>query len=149
MKSLLGTVLFPEEIILRPSQKSKLKKEILKERGNKCEMCPATKNLTMHHINHCKDDNRKENIKILCRECHDIVDFGKVTPNGRVKEMSVELRKIELSEICVSCLDSFLKGDIYTEEQLDYILSFNPFFTLLLREDVIKKLLYNSYTEGL
>ena len=36
----------------------------------KCERCSAEGRVEVHHINKDRDDNRRENLKILCRACH-------------------------------------------------------------------------------
>lgn len=41
----------------------------------KCEKCPATKDLTLHHkkLRSEGGGNNKRNIQVLCRDCHDKV----------------------------------------------------------------------------
>lgn len=46
----------------------RLIKEELKE--NKCEICGCTESLELHHINGNHQDNRLENLQILCANCH-------------------------------------------------------------------------------
>ena len=46
----------------------RLIKEGLKE--NKCEVCGCTESLELHHINGNHQDNRLENLQILCANCH-------------------------------------------------------------------------------
>ena len=46
----------------------RLIKEGLKE--NKCEICGCTESLELHHINGNHQDNRLENLQILCANCH-------------------------------------------------------------------------------
>jgi len=58
------------------------KKAILKQLGKKCNRCGSTKNLTLHHINQCTSDNRIENFEVLCRVCHDLHHYGRVTPDA-------------------------------------------------------------------
>lgn len=46
----------------------RLIKEGLKE--NKCEVCGCAESLELHHINGNHQDNRLENLQILCANCH-------------------------------------------------------------------------------
>lgn len=52
------------------------KKILLKEKGNKCENCGNTEwlgkpiSIEMHHINGNSNDNRKNNLQLLCPNCH-------------------------------------------------------------------------------
>lgn len=46
----------------------RLIKEGLKE--NKCEVCGCVESLELHHINGNHQDNRLENLQILCANCH-------------------------------------------------------------------------------
>ena len=48
--------------------RTRLIKEGLKE--NKCEVCGCTESLELHHINGNHQDNRLENLQILCANCH-------------------------------------------------------------------------------
>ena len=61
---------------------TKLKKRLIKEgiKENKCECCGITEwqgkpiSLQIHHINGVHNDNRLENIQILCPNCHSQTD---------------------------------------------------------------------------
>lgn len=51
------------------------KRQILEERGSKCERCDSTKNIIIHHIDgnnyqNTVGNHNKENLVILCRSCH-------------------------------------------------------------------------------
>lgn len=91
---------------------------------DKCSICESTKDLETHHIEFQKDFKDKVNIEnphikkdemynlvVLCRECHDNVDNGKIkikgyidTSNGReldykVRRKSHKKKKYSLEEI--------------------------------------------------
>lgn len=42
---------------------------LIKEKSH-CEICGTTKNLDVHHIDKNPNNNRKENLIVLCRSCH-------------------------------------------------------------------------------
>lgn len=48
----------------------KLREEILKERSGICQRCGVPDSNQLHHINKNPSDNRKENLKLLCYDCH-------------------------------------------------------------------------------
>lgn len=39
-------------------------------KGPACELCGATKNLLVHHKDHDRTNNRKENLMTVCKRCH-------------------------------------------------------------------------------
>jgi len=47
-------------------------KVLIKERGNKCELCGATGTLHAHHIKPLKDGGKDEvgNLLLVCPDCH-------------------------------------------------------------------------------
>lgn len=57
-----------------------LREEILNERNGICERCATYHANQLHHINRDPSDNRKENLRLLCYDCHVIED-------GRVKKI--------------------------------------------------------------
>ena len=52
------------------------KRALVRERGHKCEECGLSEwlgnpiPLTIHHINGDKHNNTRENMKLLCENCH-------------------------------------------------------------------------------
>lgn len=62
------------------------RKSLFKILGKKCVECGTVEDLTFHHKNQCTDDNRLDNLEVLCRACHDMKDFGKITKNAKLKE---------------------------------------------------------------
>jgi 5-methylcytosine-specific restriction endonuclease McrA len=49
-----------------------LKKELMQTRGKKCERCGYNKLeiLQIHHIDKDRNNNKMENLKLLCPNCH-------------------------------------------------------------------------------
>ena len=60
-----------------------------------CETCGYSGRVEVHHINKDRDDNSRENIKILCRKCHNklhgvILPKRELTPEAELfKELPV------------------------------------------------------------
>lgn len=50
--------------------------QVLKRDNNKCVLC-GNKNIIVHHINEDKNDNRMENLVVLCRKCHPKIHYSK------------------------------------------------------------------------
>jgi len=56
----------------------------LKRAGNKCEECGSKEKLEVHHIipleqfeeRHNSEKNHLDNLKVLCRPCHEIAHHG-------------------------------------------------------------------------
>lgn len=59
-----------------------VRRKILNERGRKCEICgwqevsPFSKTIPVqvHHINKNRKDNRRENLMVLCPNCHSLTE---------------------------------------------------------------------------
>lgn len=76
-----------------------LKKRLIKEGyiDNKCSVCGINEwlgypiSLQLHHINGKHDDNRLENLQLLCPNCHSITDnyAGKNTRGKRIRKTIV------------------------------------------------------------
>lgn len=50
------------------------KRRIIKRDGNKCQLCPRTDDLTVHHIDYNKKNTSDENCITLCRGCNSRVN---------------------------------------------------------------------------
>ena len=112
----------------------RLIKEGLKE--SKCEVCGCTESLELHHINGNHQDNRLENLQILCANCHRKTDnfrgkgirAHKAASDWFISDEEVEkrhqiklekrrvpehLRKVTpiLPKICPSCGKEFKPSD--------------------------------------
>ena len=52
----------------------RLRRAILDARGWRCEECGRAGRLELHHVNGDRDDDRPDNLRILCRPCHFTAD---------------------------------------------------------------------------
>lgn len=55
-----------------------LRKKLLEEAGNKCELCNRNKNLIVHHkddqgLRSVSPNNKRDNLIVLCRPCHSAI----------------------------------------------------------------------------
>jgi hypothetical protein len=86
----------------RQAISSKLKDELLIECGYKCSMprCEITDSLEFHHINGKNDDNRKENIIVLCAVHHHQATIKKISKKACsiMKQMLPNLDGMSLSK---------------------------------------------------
>lgn len=59
---------------------SQLKKHLITLRGHKCEICNNSEwldkqiKLELHHIDGFRDNNKEENLQLLCPNCHSYTD---------------------------------------------------------------------------
>lgn len=68
LRTKLRIVVLPKERKLTREERER----IIKDRGNKCEECPITDNLTVHHkvkLAH-GGTNDPKNLQVLCLDCH-------------------------------------------------------------------------------
>lgn len=67
----------PYDKQLKDKRWRNLRQEIIKERGEKCELCGKTRNLCVHHKVYIKGryawEYPKKHLIVLCRECHEKV----------------------------------------------------------------------------
>lgn len=91
-------------------QSNRLRKRLVEGgyREDKCEKCGITEwqgqpiSLQVHHINGIRDDNRLENLQILCPNCHSQTDnFGSKNIK-RIRTVASEKKK-NFKKICAFC----------------------------------------------
>lgn len=63
----------------------------------KCEICGETRALIIHHKNHNRKDNEKDNLKTLCANCHFEHHF-KGIPLKKLKQIYDKQKIIEKGE---------------------------------------------------
>ena len=58
-----------------PRQYARLRREVLKRDGWRCQKCGCSRNLDVHHIRRrsALGDDAEINLITLCRECHQIL----------------------------------------------------------------------------
>jgi Zn finger protein HypA/HybF involved in hydrogenase expression len=80
---------------------------IIRERGNCCESCGITEwngnpiSFHIDHINGNRKDNRKENLKVLCPNCHSQTETfasKNVSDVGRLKMRESALRTQKITK---------------------------------------------------
>ncbi len=66
-----------------------IRKYLIKERGNRCESCKLEKwmnkhiPIDIHHIDGIADNNKLENLQLLCKNCHGLTDnYGSKNKNS-------------------------------------------------------------------
>lgn len=91
------------KIYEKPVKGGFLNQPLIDLRGHQCECCGNTTwlnqpiTLHVHHINGDRKDNRLENLKLLCPNCHSYTDnFG--SKNNKRKEVSDEILLKTLKE---------------------------------------------------
>lgn len=107
-------------------QRSRLKDKLIefKIKENKCEICGNTHwleqpiPLQIHHINGINNDNRIENLQILCPNCHALTDnyCGK---NINIESIQTDNNKTKIEHEPRQTIDfeeSFLKEKLYSTE---------------------------------
>lgn len=107
-------------------QRSRLKDKLIefKIKENKCEICGNTHwleqpiPLQIHHINGINNDNRVENLQILCPNCHALTDnyCGK---NINIESIQTDNNETKIEHEPKQTIDfeeSFLKEKLYSAE---------------------------------
>ena len=68
-------VKYDNEVCLKPSE---FKQAIIESRDSQCDLCGRSFGLTIHHKNKNPFDFDFSNLQVICRECHDLIHYGKV-----------------------------------------------------------------------
>lgn len=42
----------------------------IKNNDGKCDICSTTKKISVHHVDHDRTNNKEENLRVLCSQCH-------------------------------------------------------------------------------
>jgi len=110
----------------RKSIPKKSQEELLIECGYKCSVprCNVTESLEFHHVNMNPEDNRKENVIILCAVHHHKADIKRITVKACLimKEMLQKIDGLSLSiirELSLSVEDFSSLLDIGREMSMD------------------------------
>jgi len=51
--------------------------ELIAILGGKCEKCEVKKNLEIHHVDKNRDNNARNNLKVLCKTCHHVGEHSR------------------------------------------------------------------------
>jgi len=113
-----ANVKYDKDDIWGVNKKGPHKKLLLKERGHQCESCkldhwldkPIT--IELDHINGDRNDNRKENLQLLCPNCHSM------TPTWKIGKIRLNKRKRSDEEIITAWKNSTSMNK--TLQKLDY-----------------------------
>lgn len=79
---------------------------------NYCQICDKKENLHLHHIDNNIDNNLRENLVLLCEECHKYVHETKICSFcGFIKSKFIST---SFGLICIDCNNSLKNSKIWT-----------------------------------
>jgi mannose-6-phosphate isomerase-like protein (cupin superfamily) len=98
----------------------KLKNKIKKRDNNCCQLCGATEDLHVHHIDYNKKNKDENNLITLCRRCHNITNYNRefwsmvfigLSSNSKIvkKGWGLEIHLVNNDKYCLKYL-VFFKG---------------------------------------
>lgn len=96
--------------IKKYSLTAEMKQQIKNSVNNICECCGETftaRQLEIHHRNHNEGDNRRENLLVICKKCHDMIH----QQEGGLRNKSQEdVSDLEYGDINKNIGDMYRKG---------------------------------------
>lgn len=70
------------------------RKEIISQRGSKCEICGSTKKIHVHHKTYARMGNEKpEDLQVVCASCHSEIHGRDLTQYKGAKIIKLEPKK--------------------------------------------------------
>ena len=96
--------------IKKYSLTAEMKQQIKNSVNNICECCGETftaRQLEIHHRNHNEGDNRRENLLVICKKCHDMIHQQEGGLRNQSKE---DISDLEYGDINKNIGDMYRKG---------------------------------------